>query len=158
VEPVDDVTLRALAPEDFDHIIARVDDWWGGRPMRALLPRLFFDHFHDTSVAAVDGSGQLVGFLVGFLSPAEPDLGYVHFIGVDPQLRGAGLGRRLHTRFAEIVAAAGRSCIEAVTSPANTGSVAFHTALGFSATLDPDHDGAGRPLVVFERWLPSRDH
>ena len=40
--------------------------------MAALLPRLFFDHFHTTSFAAVDGNEDIVGFLVGFLSPQTP--------------------------------------------------------------------------------------
>jgi ribosomal protein S18 acetylase RimI-like enzyme len=145
--------LRALAPADFDYITTRVDAWWGGRTMSHLLPRLFFDHFHNTSLAAVDDTGRLVGFLVGFLSPAESDLGYVHFIGVDPEVRGAGLGRQLHASFAEIVESSGRSRIGAVTSPVNAGSIAFHRSLGFSATLHPDHDGPGHDLVVFERRL-----
>jgi hypothetical protein len=26
-------------------VIAVIDEWWGGRPMAGMLPRLFFDHF-----------------------------------------------------------------------------------------------------------------
>jgi ribosomal protein S18 acetylase RimI-like enzyme len=151
VPPDHEVTLRALAPTDFEYVITRIDDWWGGRPMNVLLPRLYFDHFFDTSLAAVSGSGHLVGFLVGFLSPGEADAAYVHFIGVDPAWRGRRIGQRLHSSFAEAVKAAGRRRIQAVTSPSNEASIAFHTSLGFSARLDRDHDGPGRDLVVFER-------
>ena len=147
------VRLRGLSPDDYSYVIARLDGWWGGRDMRALLPRLFFDHFHTTSFAAVDGNGEIVGFLVGFLSPADPDAAYVHFIGVDPRLRGQGVGRRLHHEFAELAVTDGRTRIKAVTSPENLESIAFHTGLGFSARLDPEHDGPGRDLVVFERSL-----
>ena len=151
--PTNAVRLRGLSPDDYSYVIARLDDWWGGREMAALLPRLFFDHFHTTSFAAVDGNEDIVGFLVGFLSPADPDAAYVHFIGVDPRLRGQGVGRRLHHEFAELAAADGRTRIKAVTSPENLDSITFHTGLGFSARLDPEHDGPGRDLVVFERSL-----
>ena len=151
--PTNAVRLRGLSPDDYSYVIARLDEWWGGRAMSALLPRLFFDHFHNTSFAAVDGNGETVGFLVGFLSPADPTAAYVHFIGVDPRLRGQGVGRRLHHEFAELAAADGRTRITAVTSPENLDSITFHTGLGFSARLDPEHDGPGRDLVVFERSL-----
>jgi hypothetical protein len=61
------VTIRPAVPDDYDRIAAVIDDWWG-RPLRQALPRLFLDHFHDTSFVAEDGAG-LRGFLVGFLSP-----------------------------------------------------------------------------------------
>jgi hypothetical protein len=54
------VTMRTLRPSDHGAVIAVVDDWWGGRPMAAMLPRLFFEHFADTSFAA-DRAGALVG-------------------------------------------------------------------------------------------------
>jgi RimJ/RimL family protein N-acetyltransferase len=151
VAAADDVTLRALTPTDFEYVVTHLDSWWGGRAMTPLLPRLFFDHFHDTSVAAVDAEGTLVGFLVGFLSPAQRDTAYVHFVGVDPRLRGSRIGARLHEAFADIARSAGRTRIEAVTSPANEASIAFHTWIGFSARLDPDHDGPDIDRIVFQR-------
>ena len=153
MQPTNAVRLRGLSPDDYPYVIARLDDWWGGRAMSGLLPRLFFDHFHNTSFVAVDGNDETVGFLVGFLSPADPTAAYVHFIGVDPRLRGQGVGRCLHHEFAELAAADGRTRIMAVTSPENLDSITFHTGLGFSARLDPEHDGPGRDLVVFERSL-----
>ena len=67
--------FRTVTPDDYASIIAVVDSWWGGRAMAAMLPRLFFEHFRDTSfVAEVDGT--LVGFLIGFFSPALPSEAY----------------------------------------------------------------------------------
>ena len=63
--------IRPLRPSDHAPVIAVIDEWWGGRPMAQMLPRLFFDHFTDTSFAA-DRDGGLAGFLVGFVSPAQP--------------------------------------------------------------------------------------
>jgi GNAT superfamily N-acetyltransferase len=92
------VTMRTLRPSDHRAVIAVIDDWWGGRPMAAMLPRLFFEHFADTSFAA-DRAGTLVGFLVGFLSQSRPGEAYIHFVGVHPGERGHGLGRRLYEAF-----------------------------------------------------------
>jgi len=153
VPPSNAVRLRALSPDDYRYVITRLDDWWGGREVSILLPRLFFDHFHNSSLVATDTEGQIVGFLVGFMSPADPTAAYVHFIGVDPRLRGQGVGRRLHHEFAQLAAADGRTRIVAVTAPENLDSITFHTGLGFSARMDPEHDGQGRDLVVFERSL-----
>jgi hypothetical protein len=55
--------IRQLRASDFAPVIAVIDEWWGGRPMARMLPRLFFDHFTDTSFAA-DRDGTLAGFLV----------------------------------------------------------------------------------------------
>ena len=51
-----DITLRAASPADHDAVVRVVDEWWG-RPIANVLPRLFLDHFHATSlIAERDGS------------------------------------------------------------------------------------------------------
>jgi ribosomal protein S18 acetylase RimI-like enzyme len=129
-----------------------VDDWWGGRPMRPLLPRLFLDHFCDTSLVAED-DGELAAFLIGFLSPARPGDAYIHFVGVHPDRRRDGLGRRLYEEFFERARREGRSVVRCVTSPLNDGSIAFHRRLGFSAELVAGYDGPGADRIAFARRL-----
>ena len=147
-----DILVRTAAAADYDQIIAVLDDWWG-RPVRQALPRLFLAHFHATSVVA-ERDGDLAGFLVGFMSPSLPDAAYIHFVGVHPQFRGNGLARALYQRFFELAAADGRLVVRAVTAPRNTGSIAFHTAMGFTVT-EPvaGYDGPSSGKVVFERRL-----
>ena len=147
-----DIRLRTAAAADYDRIIAVLDDWWG-RPVRQALPRLFLDHFHATSfVAELDG--DLAGFLIGFMSPSMPDAAYIHFAGVHPHFRGNGLARVLYQRFFELAAADGRHVVRAVTAPRNTGSIAFHTAMGFTVTEPiPGYDGPSSGKVLFERRL-----
>ena len=143
---------RPARPDDYDAIAAVVNLWWG-RPVLAALPRLFLDHFHDSSLV-VDGPGGPVAFLIGILSPAQPQRAYIHFAGVAPQARQAGLGRRLYEEFFALARADGRRVVSAVTAPANAGSIAFHRSMGFAVTGPvPDHDGQGRDLVTFERPL-----
>ena len=86
----------AAVAEDYDNVIAVVDDWWG-RPVSSSLPRLVFEHLWPTSTIAEDKDG-LAGFLVGFISPAQPEVGYVHFVGVRPDRRRSGLARLLYGR------------------------------------------------------------
>ena len=148
-----DISLRTASPADYDRIIAVVDDWWG-RPLQRGLPRLFLEHFWNTSFVAESPGGELAGFCVGFLSAAQPDVAYVQFVGVAPAQRKTGLARRLYESFFALAAADGRGVVRAVTAPVNTTSVAFHTALGFSVTGPvEDYDGPGSPKMVFERRL-----
>lgn len=134
-------------------MIAVLNDWWEGRNMVDMLPKLFFVHFRDTSFVA-ERDGELAGFLVGLLSQSEPDAAYVHFVGVSPAERGTGLGRELYERFFAAARAAGRTRVSCVTSPVNTRSVAFHAALGFEPS-DPQvgYDGPGEDRVVLTRSL-----
>jgi len=124
------LTIRNAKPSDYDRVSPIVDDWWGGRQMRALLPRLFFEHFRETSFVAEE-DGELVGFLNGFLSQTFPDEAYIHFVGVRPDRRGSGLARELYERFFAVARAHERSLVRCVTAPVNEGSLAFHRALGF---------------------------
>ena len=143
--------IRPAEPADYGRVIAVIDEWWGGRQMTAMLPKLFFVHFRDTSFVAED-DGALAGFLCGFRSQTFEDEAYVHFVGVDPAQRGSGLGRELYQRFFDAVAP--RSVVRAVTAPVNERSVAFHRAVGFEVDrVDEDYDGRGqsRVLLVWRR-------
>lgn len=160
--------LRFRRPTQDDHaaVVEVVDEWWGGRRMRALLPRLWFEHFAGTSWIAEDAAdGRLAGFVVAFLSPDRPDTAYIHMVGADPNRRRGGIGRALYERVFADLAARGARHVEAVTWPGNRISVAFHRSLGFrvddgpgtspiyGTPAHPDHDGPGDDRVIFRRDL-----
>ncbi len=91
------MNFRQLEEADHGPVVAVADAWWGGRRVADKLPRLFFRYFAATSFA-VEEDGELVAFLVGIVgSPA--DEAYVHFVGVHPEHRSRGLGRRLYEKF-----------------------------------------------------------
>lgn len=143
---------RPAQPGDYDAIAAVLDLWWG-RPIVGSLPRLFLDHFHRTSLV-VDGPAGPTAFLIGFLSPSQPEHAYIHFVGVAPGARDGGLGRALYEEFFALARADGRRVVHAVTAPVNTGSIAFHQSMGFVVTGPiADYNGPGRDLVEFERPL-----
>ena len=164
------LSARSPVPDDHGRVLAALDTWWGGfggpdgaRQRALLLPRLFVEHFADSSWVLEDAAGGLRAFLVGFLSPAQPDVGYVHFVGVDPALHRQGVAGALYRRFAEHVAGRGARRLSCLTSPGNTTSLRFHRALGFAVVpgddvvdgvpVHRDHDGPGLHRVLFTRAL-----
>ena len=144
--------LRSARPADYDAIAAVADDWWG-RPILGSLPRLFLDHFYRSSMI-IDGETGPAAFLIGILSPSEPDQAYIHFVGVAPAVRALGYGRRLYEEFFRLARADGRKFVSAITAPVNLRSAEFHRAMGFAVTGPvSDYNGPGHGMLVFERAL-----
>jgi ribosomal protein S18 acetylase RimI-like enzyme len=147
------VVVRHANPSDYGRVIGRVNVWWGGREMAPMLPKLFFLHFEGTSFVAEDGD-DLAAFLIGFLSQTDPEEAYIHFVGVDPERRGAGLGRELYERFFATARAHDRHRVRCVTSPENGESVAFHEAMGFEVERTAaDYDGPGEDRLLLVKHL-----
>lgn len=141
---------RNVTEEDYLRVIEVLNDWWGGRQMTQLLPRLFFEHFKPTSFV-VEDDGVLAAFLIGFISQTNPDKAYIHFVGVNPQHRKSGLARQLYETFFDTVRHAGCHTVQCITSPVNEGSVAFHSQMGFSVSLGVDHAGPGHDRILFSK-------
>jgi ribosomal protein S18 acetylase RimI-like enzyme len=135
---------RNTEESDYEYVIERLNLWWGGRNMADMLPRLFFTYFRDSSYICFDGN-RIVGFLVGFVSDAVKETGYVHFVGVDPEYRRTSIARKLYSKFFEYCKSKGVCFVKCVTSPVNTVSIAFHQRLGFKAS---SYDVQGNPVPV----------
>ncbi|WP_434632233.1 GNAT family N-acetyltransferase [Chromobacterium sp. CV08] len=154
--------IRQIQAGDFAALSAQMDDWWGGRPVRHLLHRIYFEHFSATCFAAVEGA-VVVGFLIGFRSQSQPEQAYIHLVGVSPLARGREVGRSLYRRFFETVGAFGCTEVRAITSPGNVGSIAFHQRMGFEllpgegvvdgVPVEYDYSGPGQHRVRFRLWL-----
>jgi ribosomal protein S18 acetylase RimI-like enzyme len=154
--------IRPLGSLDYEFVSSVVDDWWGGRPVRALVHRIFFDHLNASSFA-VGPSDAVQAFLIGFVSQSDPKIAYIHFVGVSPAARAGGLARLLYEHFFNVVSAQGCTEVRSITSAVNTGSIAFHRKLGFtllpgSGEIDGipvslDYAGAGQHRVLFHKAL-----
>ncbi len=154
--------VRSIVPSDFELVSSVMDEWWGGRPVRQLLPRIFFEHFTSTSFVVTEGAA-LVAFLVGFRSQSQPSVAYIHFVGVSPSARGAGTARDLYERFFAKAQQIGCSEVQCITSPVNAGSIEFHRRLGFSilagngaqdgVSVTLNHAGPGQHRVLFRRLI-----
>lgn len=162
-EPVS-VLIRHPIQEDYYKVISVMNNWWGGRSVAAMLPKLFFVHFRDTSFIA-EKNREIVGFLIGFLSQTFADEAYVHFLGVHPKFRKQEIARKLYDHFFEAVRQRGRTVVRLITAPVNKESIAFHTHLGFQ--IEPqdteedgipvysNYDGFGNSRVLFVKHLSS---
>ena len=122
--------IRNSTPEDHPLVVSVMKDWWGGRDLAYALPRLFFDHFNNSSFV-VFHQHQLIAFLVGFLSQSQKNEGYIHFAGVHPSFRKRGLASYLYHLFYAYCRHNGRNVIKACTSPVNKGSIQYHIRMGF---------------------------
>jgi len=65
-----------------------VVDGWFGHPVGLVMHRLFFEQLGPSGVWLEDERGAPVGFLLGLVSEADPELAYVHMHG-----RRSGLAR-----------------------------------------------------------------
>jgi ribosomal protein S18 acetylase RimI-like enzyme len=146
------VRIEPLTLSDLAGVLAEHDQFWGERDLRFLHQRVFVQEFGDTCLAARDTAGRIVGYLIGFTTPRR--IGYIHGVAVRAAARGTGCGRALYQAFAAPAAAQGADRLKAITSVANTGSVAFHRRLGFEVRQADDYDGPGTPMMVMTRPLP----
>ncbi|WLD92545.1 GNAT family N-acetyltransferase [Alkalihalobacillus sp. AL-G] len=154
--------IRSVFSSDYYTISSLLNDWWDGRQMSNMLPKLFFDHFNDTSFVA-EQDGVIIGFLNGFLSQSRSDEAYIHFVGVHPDYRKQDVGTQLYNQFFNVIKQNGRSVVRCVTSPVNKGSVVYHTKMGFEIEkgdredsgilVFSDYDGKGGDRVLFVKKL-----
>lgn len=154
------LNIRNSKPSDHGRIIRVMKEWWDGRDLTWMLPKLFLNHFYNTSYV-IEKNDSLMAFLIGFLSQSNTNEGYIHFAGVHPDYRGIGLGAYLYEQFYRVCKQNKRGIIRSCTSPINKGSIEFHKRMGFqieqgnaeidgiSVTLDYNkpHD----PKVLFKK-------
>ncbi|MGG2014962.1 N-acetyltransferase family protein [Bacillus sp. S10(2024)] len=154
--------IRKIRSEDYTTIHSVINDWWGGRPMADMLPKLFFVHFQETSFI-VEIDNEIAGFLCGFFSQTFKDEAYVHFIGVNPQFRRQGIASALYSSFFDAVRSNGRHVVKAITSPVNKKSIQFHREIGFDiergddeiegVSVHTNYDGKGGSRVLFVKYI-----
>lgn len=153
---------RAVQKSDYDHIVRVIDAWWEG-PTAALAHPLFFYELGRLARIAEGDDGELVGFLLGFVAEIHAashanaksgdKLGYVHLVGIHPDVRRRGVARELYQAFETACRAEGCVGLKAITTHGNEGSVRFHLAQGFSVSNIDDYAGPGRARIVFEKRL-----
>ncbi len=154
----EDCLLRQARSTDHARIIEVLTDWWDGRDLTWMIPKLFLNHFYKTSFI-IEREHRLIAFLIGFLSPSIADEGYIHFCGVHPDYRGSGIGTFLYQKFFKLCRKQDRHLVRACTSPVNRGSILFHQKIGFDLApgdsefegipITNDYNKPGDPKVLF---------
>jgi N-acetylglutamate synthase-like GNAT family acetyltransferase len=154
--------IRHVEESDYNNIIIVLDEWWEGRRMADMLPRLFFKYFKDSSFV-IEEENAIVAFLIGFISQVNPNHAYVHFMGIHPEYRKRGFGRQLYRVFFDTISLRDCDTVHLVTSPINKNSIAFHTRIGFQieegddvvegVSIHRDYDGLGEDRVLFVKRI-----
>ena len=143
-----------MAPEQgpalYAEVLAALPAFWGERDLRALHQPVWLRQLAGHTHVVRDDE-LLLGYLVGVVSTGG--VAYVHLVATRQGARRRGVGRVLHTAFLEHARSSGAQRVEAITTPANEGSVAFHRRLGFAAQLVVDYAGPGQDRVLLTRPL-----
>lgn len=149
--------VRPMTKADFDAVVQVVDQWWSGPIAILAHPVFFYELGKHARVVEDEARGhKFVGFLLGFINPADEDraaVGYVHLVGVHPEYRRKGVARALYTEFSANCLTSGCRHLKAITTHGNEGSLRFHQALGWQVTEDENYAGPGRRRLVLTRDL-----
>lgn len=145
------LNTRQTVPADYLRVMSILVDWFDGLDLRMILPRLFFEHFNNTSMIIDNEDGEIVSFLVGFISQSDPTVAYIHFQGVNPKYRCKGIATYQYNKFFNMVQSNGNQCnrVTCLTEKTNLKSRGFHAYMGFH-----EEDSVDEPeLVEFHRKL-----
>jgi ribosomal protein S18 acetylase RimI-like enzyme len=149
-----DIAIEGVRDGDLAEILRNYERFWADRDIPQYLHHpMFFLEFGDTGFVARDlGSGEIAGYLLGFVAPTGD--GYIHFIAVRDDFRTLGLGRTLYGTFEKVARERGATALKAITSPENEGSLQFHRRVGFTEmTRAEDYGGSGRTRIVMRKPL-----
>lgn len=117
-------SFRPVRPTDGAALWQLVDATGTLELNSAYFYLLFAADFGDTCLVA-ERDSTLVGMVVGYQPPRQPDTAFVWQIGVLPALRGQGLGLRLLREWAALPAIRNRRWITATVADDNAASQAL---------------------------------
>jgi ribosomal-protein-serine acetyltransferase len=137
--------------DDLVRVADEQEQFWGERNLSHLHHPMLIHQFGRTALVTRGAGGEVIAYLFGFVT-AE-GVGYIHLVGVRQGHRRNGLARALYEEFERRAKLLGARRLESFTQPANTISIAFHTALGFAAEERRDYGGEGETLTVFKKPL-----
>ena len=118
------ITLRTAAADDGAGIWTLVKEAGTLDLNSSYMYLLMADRFGDTCIVA-EREGTIVGFVVGFIPPRQPDTVFVWQIGVHPSARGQGLGRRILQALVDADACAAVRFMETTVTASNQASEAM---------------------------------
>ena len=147
LDPADGPALLAEILED-------LPAFWDRRDLRALHHPFWLRQCAADSLVVRGEASILAGYLLGVVTARG--LAYIHLVAVRNTFRRRGIGALLYSAFFRAAERRDAKCVEAITTPTNTGSIAFHQQFGFTAEVVPDYGGPDQPRVFFRRPLAAR--
>ncbi|OEC87124.1 acetyltransferase [Methanobacterium sp. A39] len=157
--------IRSTLEEDFVEIADLAENCSPMETERNSIYHIFTKFFRSTSFVAELPSGELGGFILGFISQENPEEAYIHLLCVDPKMRGKHVGRKLVERFADEAVLKECKKIYLITKPVNWNSISFYKKLGFledksretinilGTNAVKNYNGMGQHMVVFYKLI-----
>lgn len=164
---MEDLKVRTALEKDFVEIAELAENCEPMETERNSIYHIFTKFFKNTSLVAELPSGEIGGFLLGFISQENPEEAYIHLLGIDPKIRRRGVGKELIAKFLDILALKGCKKVSLITKPINWNSISFYRKLGFledksqdtinimGATAVRNYNGMGEHMVVFYKLLET---
>lgn len=161
-----DHALRLIAERDFNQCVHIAKEAWPEFKERNSIYHLFSKHFKETCFVA-EVNGNIVGFVLGFISQTHREIGYIHLVATKPSHQRNGIATLLYNgaflRFNHF----GCSVVKCTVNPDNLGSLSFHKRLGFRPEFSgkkirvgrvwatKDYNGVGHHMVELCRPISS---
>lgn len=164
---MEELKIRNTFEEDFVNIAELAEECSPMETERNSIYHIFTKFFRSTSFVAESTSGEIVGFILGFISQENPEDAYIHLLCVDPRMRGKNIGRKMIDAFMDAVASKGCKKVNLITKPINWNSISFYKKLGFledksgetmnvlGTTAIKNYNGMGQHMVVFYRLIDN---
>ncbi|WP_309133215.1 GNAT family N-acetyltransferase [Brevibacterium sp.] len=146
ISPLDEVDAQEMR----EYLLGAQKNFWGERDLSAAHDSYWFRQFVSSGLVARYRS-EIVGYLLGAIPYDGP--AYIHLVAARSDFRHKGIGRRLYNAFLEHAKRLGVECVQATTLPDHSGTISFHSSLGFHGELVEDYAGPGNSRVLFELKL-----
>lgn len=140
--------IRAVEEKDLPEL-ARIDaEAFPSAPYPFFVLRQYFDIWGDHLLVVEDSELRLHGYVLA--SPPHNALSWIISLGVTPELRRNGLGRRLMMAILSRLRSEGAHKIWLTVEPDNGSAILLYRSLGFVAqgAPDPEYFGAGEPRLL----------
>jgi ribosomal protein S18 acetylase RimI-like enzyme len=131
-----EITIRPLSDVDID-AITRIDEKVTGRYRPDFWEErvAYYIRRDPESSRVAELGGNVVGFMLGDLRGGEFGLeetsGWIERFGVDPAVRGKGIGKKLFTALAEYFKASGARTLRTFVDTGQAETATFLRAVGF---------------------------
>lgn len=145
---------------DFNQILTNIADFWGSDRTLGTHHPMFIHEFGNTAYV-IRVNNNVIAYLFGFIAPTSPTA-YVHLVGVHKNYQNKGIGSSLYNHFIGYAKEQGCNKLKAMTTPANSLSIAFHKKIGMrllgnknadGVEVIADYSGPGQDRVVFEKEI-----
>ncbi|MFJ8104718.1 GNAT family N-acetyltransferase [Streptomyces sp. NPDC096132] len=139
--------VRKATDRDLSDLLLVDREAFPGDPYPYSVLRQFMDTFTD-HLRVVEADGRLCGYVLA--TPPNQARSWIFSLGVSPDMRGQGLGRRLMTETLDALRAEGAATVLLWVEPSNKQAVALYESLGFVPSDKPlkDHFGPGEDRLL----------